>query len=70
MGADSEADRQAEILHELFGDRLYVEICDHGTEGPVSLRDANIALARPPLKLATGGNQLGALCRGNGCSGA
>ena len=46
VGADSEADRQASLMKELFGDRFYVELTDHGVEGPVSLRAANIALAK------------------------
>ena len=46
VGADDEADRQAGLLREIFGDRLYVELADHGTEGPVSARAAASALAK------------------------
>ncbi|TVR44541.1 MAG: DNA polymerase III subunit alpha [Planctomycetota bacterium] len=46
VGADGEADRQAGLLQDIFGDRLYVELTDHGVEGPVSLKEANRALAK------------------------
>ena len=46
VGADGEADRQAGLMKDMFGDRFYVELTDHGVEGPVSLRAANLALAK------------------------
>ena len=46
VGAAEEADRQAEQLREVFGDRLYIEVTDHKDEGPVSLREANIELSK------------------------
>jgi DNA polymerase-3 subunit alpha len=53
VGATEEADRQAELLREIFGDRLYIELTDHGDEGPVSVRAAALELARrldiPPV---------------------
>ena len=45
-GATSEAERQALILSDIFNDRLYVEIADHGAEGPVNARGAATELAR------------------------
>ncbi|MFW5859102.1 MAG: DNA polymerase III subunit alpha [Planctomycetota bacterium] len=52
-GATEEARRQAQLLHEIFGDRLFIEITDHGVEGPINARGANIELARdlglPPV---------------------
>jgi DNA polymerase-3 subunit alpha len=46
VGAETEADRQAGLLRDIFNDRLFIEVCDHGTEGPVSLRDATLACAK------------------------
>ena len=34
VGADGEADRQAGLMKDMFGDRFYVELTDHGVEGP------------------------------------
>ncbi|TVR12568.1 MAG: DNA polymerase III subunit alpha [Planctomycetota bacterium] len=45
-GVMDEAVRQAGLLQDIFSDRLYVELTDHGVDGPVSLRDANRDLAR------------------------
>ncbi len=45
VGANEEAARQLGLLRDIFADRLYVEVTDHGTEGPVSLMQANIELA-------------------------
>jgi len=52
-GAQEEAERQAGLLHAIFGDRLFIEITDHGDEGPVNARGPSLALARklglPPV---------------------
>ena len=45
VGADDEAARQLGLLKDIFADRCYVEICDHGTDGPVSLVSGNRALS-------------------------
>ncbi len=45
-GAPQEAERQAGILRDIFADRLFVEVCNHGDEGPVSALAGNIELAR------------------------
>ncbi|MBA3686427.1 MAG: DNA polymerase III subunit alpha, partial [Planctomycetes bacterium] len=36
VGADDEAARQLGMLTDIFADRVYVELTDHGVEGPVS----------------------------------
>ncbi len=46
VGATEEADRQASLLKDIFGDRLYIEITDHGGESTVNVREANIELAK------------------------
>ncbi|MDA3962821.1 MAG: DNA polymerase III subunit alpha [Planctomycetota bacterium] len=46
VGANEEAERQAGLLQDIFGERLFVEITDHGTEGPVSAKGQCIELAR------------------------
>jgi len=45
VGADDEAERQLGLLRDIYGDRLYIELCDHGNDGPVSLVAANQRLA-------------------------
>lgn len=45
VGADDEARRQAGLLAEIFPDRLFVEIADHGDEDSAALRTANLRLA-------------------------
>ncbi|MFW5830092.1 MAG: DNA polymerase III subunit alpha, partial [Planctomycetota bacterium] len=45
-GAYEEALRQARLLHEIFGDDLYVELCDDGTEDAQSWLSGNKRLAR------------------------
>nr|MBA3846926.1 PHP domain-containing protein [Planctomycetota bacterium] len=45
-GADDEARRQLGLLKDVFADRLWVEACDHGSDGPVSALAGNIAVAR------------------------
>lgn len=49
-GAASEAERKLSELAEIFPDRLYVELTDHGHEGPTGLRHRALDLARA-LKL-------------------
>ncbi|MHC5068781.1 MAG: DNA polymerase III subunit alpha, partial [Planctomycetota bacterium] len=44
-GAIEEAERQAGLLKDIFAERLFIEICDHGDEGPTGARAANIELA-------------------------
>ena len=45
VGADDEAQRQLGLLRDIFADRLYVELSDHGTDGPVSILAAAKRLA-------------------------
>ncbi len=45
VGADDEAERQLGLLTSIFPDRVYIELCDHGTDGPVSLIAANRRIA-------------------------
>lgn len=46
VGAVEEATRQAALLRDIFADRLYVELVDHGDPASQALRQANTALAK------------------------
>jgi DNA polymerase-3 subunit alpha len=45
VGAHDEAQRQLGLLRDVFADRLWLEVTDHGVEGPVSALAANRALS-------------------------
>ena len=45
VGAEDEARRQLGLLSDIFADRVWLEVTDHGTEGPVSALAANRALS-------------------------
>ncbi|HAT09071.1 MAG TPA: DNA polymerase III subunit alpha [Planctomycetes bacterium] len=45
-GSTEEARRQLGVLKDIFADRLWVELADHLLDGPVSLRQGNVQLAR------------------------
>ena len=45
-GADDEARRQLGLLKDVFADRLWVEACEHGSDGPMSALAGNVAVAR------------------------
>jgi DNA polymerase-3 subunit alpha len=46
IGAVDEAARQAQLLHSIFGDRLYMEITEHGHEGPLATRGPLLELSQ------------------------
>ncbi len=46
VGAGDEARRQAGLLKDIFSERLFIEVTDHGADGPVSMKGANVALAQ------------------------
>ncbi len=45
-GSTEEARRQLGVLKDIFSDRLWVELADHLVDGPISLRQGNVQLAR------------------------
>jgi len=45
-GSSEEARRQLGVLKDIFADRLWVELADHLVDGPISLRQGNLQLAR------------------------
>ncbi|MEK7415870.1 MAG: DNA polymerase III subunit alpha, partial [Planctomycetota bacterium] len=45
-GSTDEAKRQLGLLKDIFKDRLWVELADHLVDGPISLRQGNVQLAR------------------------
>ena len=46
VGATDEARRHLGLLKEVFSDRLYLELTDHGVSGPLDLTAATVELSR------------------------